>query len=151
MMTTDNQEPEETQAAPDIEPPATPQPAQTTEALLHEKLGGDAAIDAAVDMLCRKLGTDARINYFFFGISAADMAHRQRTFLTAALGCCGDEGVAQLRKDHATQVAMGLNDRHFDVILALLSATLSDMDLAEELIAEITAAAACNRGPVLGR
>ncbi len=150
-MTTDNQEPEETQAAPEIEPPATPQPAQTAEASLHEKLGGDAAIDSAVDIFCRKLSTDARINYFFFGISAADMANRQRTFLTAALGCCGDEGGAHLRKDHAPQVAMGLNDRHFDVILALLSATLSDMGVDEALSAEITAAAASNRGDILGR
>ncbi|MFN5746711.1 MAG: group I truncated hemoglobin [Methylococcaceae bacterium] len=150
-MTTDNQEPEETQAAPEIEPPATPQPAKTAEDSLHEKLGGDAAIDAAVDILCRKLSTDARINYFFFGISAADMANRQRTFLTTALGCGGDEGATHLRKDHAPQVAMGLNDRHFDVILALLGATLSDMEIAEELIAEITAAAASNRGAILGR
>ncbi len=46
---------------------------------------------------------------------------------------------------------MGMDDSHFDAIVENLGATLADMGVADELIAQVAAIAESTRGAVMGR
>ena len=52
---------------------------------------------------------------------------------------------------HAPLVAKGLNDSHFDAVVENLAATLSELGVPNEKIAEVAAIAASVRNPILGR
>ncbi|MCW8884791.1 MAG: group 1 truncated hemoglobin, partial [Motiliproteus sp.] len=49
---------------------------------LYERLGGEAAVDAAVDIFYRKVLLDDRINSYFEGVDMDAQAGKQKAFLT---------------------------------------------------------------------
>ena len=53
---------------------------------LFEQIGGDAAVDAAVDVFYRKVLSDDRISSFFEDVDMATQAAKQKAFLTMAFG-----------------------------------------------------------------
>ena len=53
---------------------------------IYERIGGEAAMDAAVDLFYRKVLADDRVNGFFEGIDMKDQAAKQKAFLTMATG-----------------------------------------------------------------
>ena len=52
---------------------------------LYEKIGGEPAVNAAVDIFYRKVLSDYRINRFFDGVDMEKQAAKQKAFLTMAL------------------------------------------------------------------
>lgn len=56
-----------------------------------------------------------------------------------------------LRAGHAHLVKRGLNDLHFDAVVELLSATLSELKVPEKIISQIINTASAARNDVLGR
>lgn len=56
-----------------------------------------------------------------------------------------------MRTAHVRFVDMGLNDSHFDAIVELLGATLKELGVADNLIAEVAAIAESTRNDVLNR
>jgi len=118
---------------------------------LFEALGGDAAIDAAVDRFYRHVLRDERINYWFDGIDMEKQASKQKGFLKMAFGGPHNYTGADMRKGHAHLVTRGLNDMHFDAVLENLAKTLTEMGVAQELIDQVIATAESTRADVLGR
>jgi hemoglobin len=118
---------------------------------LYERLGGEAAVDQAVDIFYRYVLTDDRIAYWFEGIEMEKQAHKQKTFLTMALG--GPTGYTgqDMRRGHAHLVARGLNDSHFDAVVENLVKTLRDLNVPEDLIAEAGAIVESTRNDILNR
>jgi hemoglobin len=57
-----------------------------SHASLYAKLGGEAAVNAAVDLFYRKVLADPRINRFFEGVEMEKQAAKQKSFLTMAFG-----------------------------------------------------------------
>ncbi|GAB6047874.1 hypothetical protein JCM19379_17010 [Methyloparacoccus murrellii] len=111
-----------------------PEPVIAEAASLREQLGGDEAIQNAVDILTDKLMSDPRINYFLFGVSRADQGAKHKSFLTVALRGDDEAGEApDLREAFAQFFDKGLRDRHFDVILDHLRDTFRQMEVADEL------------------
>ena len=53
---------------------------------LYERIGGQAAVDAAVDIFYRKVLTDNRVNEFFDGVDMEGQINKQKGFLTMAFG-----------------------------------------------------------------
>ena len=53
---------------------------------LYERLGGAAAVDAAVLEFYRRVFADAELAEYFVGIDRVRLIDHQRSFLTAALG-----------------------------------------------------------------
>lgn len=145
----ETKKPAKTKAAP--EKKAAPEVAASTEATLYDQLGGQAAVDAAVDIFYRKVVGDARINYFFFGVNVAEQAKKQKAFLTMAFGGPHHYTGQDMRRGHAKLVDMGLNDRHFDIVLDHLRDTLAELDVVEKLIDDVIAIAESTRKDVLGR
>ncbi|HLO97334.1 MAG TPA: group 1 truncated hemoglobin [Fimbriimonas sp.] len=116
---------------------------------LYEKLGGDAAVDAAVDNFYRKVLVDDRVNSFFEGIDMERQAAKQKAFLTMAFGGPNNYTARDMKEAHAHLT--GLNDSYFDAIVENLGATLKEMGVEDGLIAEVAAVAETTREAVLGR
>lgn len=118
---------------------------------LYDKIGGEAAVNAAVDIFYRKVLSDDRINSFFDGVDMDKQAAKQKAFLTMAFGGPNNYTGEDMRKGHAHLVERGLNDTHFDAVVENLGATLTELNVPEELIAEAAAIAESTRNDVLGR
>ena len=120
-------------------------------ATLYENLGGSAAVDAAVDKFYRRVLADDRICEFFDGVDMTKQAAKQKAFLTMAFGGPNNYTALDMKTGHAHLVARGLNDSHFDAVVEDLGATLSEMGVSNELIADVAAVAETTREAVLGR
>ena len=118
---------------------------------LYNKIGGDAAVNAAVDIFYRKVLADDRISQFFEGVDMEQQAAKQKGFLTLAFGGPSHYTGKDMREGHAHLVARGLNDTHFDAVMEQIGATLKELNVPDELIAEAAAIAESTRNDVLGR
>ena len=118
---------------------------------LYEKIGGEPAVNAAVDIFYRKVLKDDRIKHFFNDIDMEKQAAKQKAFITMALGGPNKYTGLDMRKGHAHLVARGLNDSHFDAVVEDLGATLKELNVPAESIAEIAVLLETTRNDVLGR
>ncbi|WP_432743061.1 group 1 truncated hemoglobin [Methylobacter sp. G7] len=122
-----------------------------SEQSLFEKIGGEAAVDAAVDIFYRKVLSDDRISAFFEGVDMDKQAAKQKSFLTMAFGGPHNYTGLDMRLGHAHLVERGLNDSHVDAVIEDLGATLRELNVGEDLIAQVAAIAESTRNDVLCR
>jgi len=118
---------------------------------LYEQLGGEPAVNAAVDIFYRKVLEDYRINRFFDNVDMEKQAAKQKAFLTMAFGGPHNYTGEDMRKGHAHLVKLGLDDSHFDAVMEHLSGTLAELNVSQELIDQVAAIAESTRNDVLGR
>ena len=118
---------------------------------LYDRLGGEAAVNAAVDIFYRKVLADDRISDFFDGVDMDRQAAKQKAFLTMAFGGPNNYTGEDMRKGHAHLVARGLNDSHFDAVVEDLGTTLKELGVSDDLIGEVAAIAETTRNDVLGK
>nr|WP_309694845.1 group 1 truncated hemoglobin [Armatimonas sp.] len=118
---------------------------------LYERIGGEAAVDLAVDKFYRKVLVDDRINAFFEGVDMKKQAAKQKGFLTMVFGGPHHYTGLSMREGHRHLVARGLNDSHFDAVVENLGATLKDLGVSDSDIAEVAALAETTRADVLDR
>ncbi len=118
---------------------------------LFTEIGGEGAVNAAVDIFYRKVLKDDRIKRFFDGVDMNKQAAKQKAFLTMAFGGPHNYSGADMRKGHAHLVAQGLNDTHFDAVMEHLGATLAELKVPAHLIAQAAAIAESTRKDVLGK
>lgn len=123
------------------------EPTQT----LYEQIGGEAAVNAAVDIFYRKVLSDHRINRFFDSSDMEKQAAKQKAFLTMAFGGPNNYTGTDMRTAHAKFVKMGLNDSHFDAVMEHLAGTLRELKVPEALVSQVAAIAESTRTDVLGR
>ena len=126
---------------------ATTQP----QATLYDRIGGEAAVNAAVDLFYRKVLNDYRINRFFDGADMEKQIAKQRAFFTMAFGGPNNYTGQDMRAAHAHLVKKGLDSSHFDAVMEHLGATLVELNVPAELIAEAAAIAESTRNDVLGK
>jgi hemoglobin len=122
-----------------------------SEQSLYEQLGGEAAVDAAVDVFYRKVLTDDRISHFFDDVDMDRQIAKQKGFLTMVFGGPVAYTGKDMRAGHAHLVQRGLNDSHFDAVLELLAASLKEVGAPDHLIAKVAATAESARADVLNR
>ncbi len=118
---------------------------------LYTQLGGEAAVNAAVDIFYRKVLKDDRIKHFFDGVDMSKQAAKQKAFLTLAFGGPNNYSGEDMRRGHAHLVAKGLNASHFDAVMENLAATLKELNVPADLIAQAAAIAESTRNDVLGK
>jgi len=118
---------------------------------LYEQIGGEAAVNAAVDVFYRKVLKDDRIKRFFDGIDMDKQHTKQKAFLTMAFGGPNNYTGLDMRKGHAHLVERGLNDSHFDAVMENLAATLTELKVPANLISQAAAIAESTRKDVLGK
>ncbi|EIE20420.1 UPF0187-domain-containing protein [Coccomyxa subellipsoidea C-169] len=104
---------------------------------LYDKLGGQPAVMAAVEIFYKKLLGDVRVARFFNNISIERLKVR---FLTYALGGAdeyvGKDPTISHRRLHNEK---GLGVQHFYVVVGHLQDTLRELGVSEDLIGETTA------------
>lgn len=120
------------------------------EKTLFEKIGGMAAVDAAVSIFYTRVLADSTISYFFRWTNVESQLAKQRAFLAYAFGAPMSYDGKDMRHAHAHLVKGGLNESHFNAVMGHLIATLQELGVAEELIAEAEHIAECTRHDVLG-
>jgi hemoglobin len=118
---------------------------------LYERLGGQAAVDTAVEIFYRKVLSDDRVNSFFEGVDMDKQIAKQKGFLTMVFGGPNNYTGKDMREGHKHLVAKGLNDSHVDAIIELLGGTLKELGVSDEDISEVAAIANSVRDDVLNR
>ncbi len=88
---------------------------------LYERIGGEAAVNAAVDLFYGKVLGDFRINRFFEKTDMAKQVEHLVAFMTVAFGGPNNYTGRSLRDGHARLVKMGLNDSHYDAVMEHLA------------------------------
>jgi hemoglobin len=120
-------------------------------ASIYEQIGGEAAVDAAVNLFYRKMLADDRVNYFFDNVDMDKQIGKQKGFLTMVMGGPNNYTGKDMREGHKHLIARGLNDTHVDVVIEHLGATLKELGVADDLIAQVAAVAEGARDDVLDR
>ncbi|PCI46486.1 MAG: group 1 truncated hemoglobin [Moraxellaceae bacterium] len=121
-------------------------------ASIYESLGGEPSINAAVDIFYQKVLEDDRVNYFFEGMDMNRQRNMQKAFLTFALGGPNNYTGKGMRIAHQKLVTeRGLNESHFNAVIESLGATLQELDVPENLIAEAAATVISLKPDILGQ
>ena len=121
-------------------------------ASLYERIGGEGAVMAAVGLFYDKVLADERTRPFFDGQDMDAQIKKQMAFMAWAFGGPEEYKGRDLRAAHAGLVKnRGLSDEHFDAVAEHLKATLQELEVAEDLIAEALALVGSTRSEVLSR
>jgi hemoglobin len=126
-----------------------PESGMMTERSLYDRIGGETAVEAAVDVFYRKVLTDPRIAHHFDDIDMGVQREKQKAFLTFAFGGPpSPSGVANMRSAHAR---LKLTESDFDAVMEHLGATLVELAVPAELIDEAASIALSVKNDVLNR
>ncbi len=117
-------------------------------ASIYQQLGGQPAIDAAVELFYTKVLADERVKHFFDDISMVKQKRLQKEFLSAALGSPVKYTGRDLRAAHAD---LSLNESHFAAIAEHLQATLTELKVPQALIGQAMAIVGTTKDAVLNR
>jgi hemoglobin len=118
---------------------------------LYEQLGGDAAIEAAVEIFYRKVLIDPHLEPFFEDVDMTQQMARQKAFLIMVTGGPNHYTGRDLRSAHARLLSRGLDDSHVDAVITHLGATLRELGAGDAQIEQVAALANSVRGDILGR
>lgn len=118
------------------------------KASLYERIGGEAAVDAAVDVFYRKVLADERISHHFDSVDMDAQRNKQKAFLTFAFGGPHGYNGRDMRTAHAK---MMLTEADFDAVMENLGATLKELNVPDDLIGEAASIALSVKADVLNR
>ena len=118
---------------------------------LFERLGGQDAVSAAVDIFYDKVISDDHINGFFDGVDMNKQMRKMKSFLSYAFGANTPFEGESMRAAHARLVTQGLNDSHFDAVVNHIDTTLKELNVDQGLIDEVLKITESTRNDVLGK
>ena len=113
---------------------------------VFERIGGEAAVDAAVDIFYRKVLSDDRISHFFDTTDMEQQHIKQKAFLSMAFGGPNAYSGLDMREAHK---GMNLTEEHFTAVAEALVGTLNDLDVPQTDIDEIVDIAVSVKDDVL--
>lgn len=125
-------------------------PTQETRTI-YEQLGGEPAMQTAVEIFYRKMLMDERVAEYFDGVDMEGQIAKQKGFLTMATGGPNSYTGKSMREGHKHLVARGLSDVHVDAVIEHLGATLAELGVPANLIEQVAGALEGMRGDVLNR
>ena len=115
---------------------------------IYARLGGQASIDAAVDLFYVKVLADDRVNFLFDDVNMTRQIRRQKEFLSAAFGGPVAYTGKNLREAHKD---LDLREVDFTAIAENLQATLNELNVDAALSGEIMTLVASTKDAVLNR
>jgi hemoglobin len=118
---------------------------------LFERLGGEAAIEAAVVGFYERVMSDETLAPFFDGLDMGAQIKKQIAFMTMAFAGPTRYTGRDLRTAHAKLVARGLDDSHFDSVQIHLRTTLDEIGIDPATVSEIAGIIEATRRDVLGK
>lgn len=120
-----------------------------TQKSLYERIGGDAALEAAVDIFYRKVLSDDRISHYFDDVDMGRQRQKQKAFLSFAFG--GPNNYAKSPDMRGVHARLKLKESDFDAVMEHLGATLVELQVPPELINEAAGIALSVKNDVLNR
>jgi hemoglobin len=119
---------------------------------LYERLGGEPAVEAAVDKFYAKMLADERVARFFKNTNMSKQHAKQVAFMSYAFGAPKKFSGLTMDKAHKRLIKeQGMNDSHFDATAENLISTLTEMGVPKELCNEVGAAVESLREQVMCR
>lgn len=113
---------------------------------LYERIGGKAAVEAAVDKFYEKVLAHDSIKSFFEGVDMKRQIGKQKVFLTYAFGGPVKYEGKDMREAHKHLL---LTDAHFNAVAGHLQSTLEELNVPPELVSEVMTIAASTHDDVL--
>jgi hemoglobin len=115
---------------------------------LLDRLGGEAALKAAVYEFYGRMLSDDVLAPFFDGIDMKVMKDHQFKFMELAFTTIPDDYdvAAMIAKKHLRLFDRGLNETHFDLVAGHLVASLEHLGVAKSVIDEVVAVVGPLRG-----
>ena len=108
-----------------------------SDTTIYQRIGGEAAIHAAVDHFCERVLSDPALSHFFNGASMSRLKAHQFAFLSQALGGPKQYSGASMRDAHSK---LAIEQHHFDLVAIHLVETLRELGVPEYIVSEIAAA-----------
>jgi hemoglobin len=120
---------------------------------LFRRLGGDLTVQAAANVLYRKLAAEPEVFAFFEDIDLGRQETKLVSFFTIILQgkAPAEYAPKKLRIAHAPLVERGLNDSHYETFLRLMQESLNELDVPFELVEEFMEIAESFRHDVLAK
>lgn len=118
---------------------------------LFSDIGGEPAVNAAVDIFYTKISNDNSLTPFFGDIDIPKQRGKMKKFLTLLMTGQADNSADYMRNSHTHLVERGLNDNHFDTVGQMLKETLEELNVPGNFISQILGAVEGLRNPVLNR
>lgn len=115
---------------------------------LYERIGGESAVEKAVDVFYEKVLADDRISGFFENLDMVAQAIKQKKFLTMVFGGPNTYSGADMRTAHAH---LGLTEKHFNAVVENLASTLLELGVSDSDIGEVATIANSVKDEVLNR
>jgi len=104
---------------------------------LYQRIGGEAAVNAAMDDFYIRVLSDPMLAPFFEKTDMARLKGHQFAFLSQAMGGPRKYTGATMQKAHSR---FSIEQRHFDSVAGHLVATLQSLSVSEDIISEVVAA-----------
>ena len=114
---------------------------------LYEEIGGEAAIDALVEVFYEIVLQDARINEFFGSVDMTKQRRMQKSFLNHVFG----QKLYHGRGMRAAHAKLHLTDAHFDAVADDLIQAMKKLNLKQSQIDQVMTIVATTKNDVLGR
>ncbi len=115
---------------------------------IYARLGGQEAIDAAVDLFYEKMLADERVAFFFEDVNMKAQTRKQKEFLSAAFGGPKPWTGEDMRTAHKN---LDLKEKDFQAVAENLQSTLEELKVDESLIQEIMGLVGSLKDEVLNR
>lgn len=127
-------------------------PSSSSQPSLYDQIGGESAVNSAVDIFYRRVIADELLAPFFVNLDMDRQIKKQKEFLTLAFGGPSKYSGKSLRGAHAKLVKeRGLDDAHFDAVASHLQSSLRELNVADSIIQQVMSVAESTRNDVLGR
>jgi truncated hemoglobin YjbI len=95
---------------------------------LYDRIGGDKAMELAVDLFYRKVLEDDLVGHFFEDIDMEGQRLKQKSFLSMVFGGPYQYSGLDIRVSHQHLVErLGLTDVHFDRVAAIFQESLIEL------------------------
>lgn len=111
-----------------------------------QRLGGKAAIAAALDEFYSRVLADAQLKGFFAGVEIKRLISQQQAFFTQALGGPARYRGPSMKQAHAH---LPIEQKHFERVAVHLSGTLAMLGVPPALMDEVMAAVAPLAGEIV--
>ena len=115
---------------------------------LYERIGGEPAVDKAVEMFYEKVIADERIAGYFDNLDMLAQANKQKKFLTMVFGGPSEYTGLDMRKAH---IHLGLGEEHFNAVVENLALTLQELGVSPEDVGEVAKIANSVKDEILNR
>ncbi len=104
---------------------------------LFHRIGGKAAVEAAVNRFYDKFLLEPDILKFFENVDMNIQKEKLRKFFTILLGGMSDVSIESIQQAHKPLASQGLQPKHLDLWIKLTRETLQELSIQDIYIEEL--------------